>query len=44
MYKRGRRLSDGTMWVQDHDGIWVSLKEAADRYNRDCNNTYYKTR
>lgn len=45
MYKRGKRLSDGHMWVQKHDGEWISLIDAAESYNRDKHdNTYMKTR
>lgn len=43
VYKRGKRLPDGSMWVQDHDGRWMSLKEAAEIYSRD-QNTYSKAR
>lgn len=43
MYKRGKRLPDGSMWVQDHDGKWISLMVAAELYNRNLHNTYKKT-
>lgn len=33
MYKRGKRLSDGHMWVQKHDGEWISLIDAAENYS-----------
>jgi|GEM_PF-4406059 len=44
MYKRGKRLSDGAMWVQEHSGQWITLKLAAELYSKDMDGVSIKTR
>lgn len=29
MFKHGRRFADGTLWVMNQSGKWITLKEAA---------------
>lgn len=33
MFKHGKRFPNGSLKVLSHNGDWVNLKEAADKYS-----------